>query len=106
MYRKGWTTACDLCNTLLVALYQVSTALDCELFIYNIMRCSTKEAEAADALSKMDLGRFRRTMPGADLAPPEVPGALLAWLEDPLPDRMLGHKILTEMRDSVELLNY
>ena len=107
MYRKGWTTACDICNTLLVALYQVSTALDCDLYINNIMRCSNKEAEAADALSKMDMKRFRENMHGADLAPQEVPGALLAWLEDPLPDRMLGHKILTEMKDTdVKLLNY
>ena len=65
-----------------------------------------KEVEAADALSKMDMKRFRENMPGADLGPQEVPGALLAWLEDPLPDRMLGHKILMEMKDYVELLKY
>ena len=43
MYRKGWLTVCDLCNTLLVAIHQVSTALACELFITDIGWCSHLE---------------------------------------------------------------
>ena len=106
MYRKGWSTVCDLCNIIIVALYQVSIALDCELFIENITRCSNTGAEAADALSKFDILRFRKNMPEADLAPQEVPGSLLVWLENPVPDRLLGDRILREMKVKFELYNY
>ena len=90
MYRKGWCMPCDLCNTLLVTLHQVSTALACDLYLCSIARCSDPQSEAADALSKCDMKRFRENMPGANTAPEEVPGALLAWLENPVPDRLLG----------------
>ena len=106
MFKKGWTTKCDLCNTVIVALYQLSAALDCDLYIYNIMRCSNRGAEAADALSKFDMTRFRKNMPNAKLAPESVPGTLLAWLENPLPDRLLGDRILKDMSKNMMLLNY
>ena len=106
MWKKGWCMVCDLCNSILVALHQVSTALACELFICGIMRCSNEKAEAADALSKCDMKRFWRCMPGANVSPEEVPGSLLAWLENPVPDRLLGDRILKEMAGKCKLLNY
>ena len=74
MWEKGWSTVCDLCNTLLVAIHQLSVALDCELFISDIGRCSNREARAADALSKCDIPRFLENMPEANTDPKEVPG--------------------------------
>ena len=106
MWRKGWSTVCDLCNTLLVALHQVSTALCCELFISNIGRCSNEEAEAADALSKCDMGRFLVNMPEANIVPEEVPAAVLKWIENPVPDRKLGDKILKELANKFILVKY
>ena len=97
MWAKGWSTVCDLCNSLLVAIHQVSTALACELFVSNIGRCSNREAVAADALSKCDMKRFLDNMPEANIVPEEVPGALLQWIENPMPDRKLGERILSEM---------
>ena len=47
IWDKGWTTVCDLCNTVVRAMHQISTALDCELFVHSIERCSNKGAEAA-----------------------------------------------------------
>jgi hypothetical protein len=50
--------------------------------------------------------RFRRNMPEANIVPEEVPGALLSWLENPVPDRLLGDKILRQMSKKCELMNY
>ena len=69
MYSKGWTTKCQLCNTILVAINEVATALNVDLFVEKIKRCSNDQAKAADALSKMDLGLFRRIMPALNPGP-------------------------------------
>ena len=106
MWSKGWTLECDQCNTLLLALHQVSTALNCELYVCSIARCSNIQAEAADALSKCDMDRFHENMPEANLVPEVVPGVLLKWIEDPVPDRDLGDRILKQMAESCKLLNY
>ena len=106
MWKKGWSTVCDLCNTLLVAIYQLSVALDCELFISDIGRCSNNESRAADALSKFDMIRFMENMPEANVKPKEVPGALLKWIENPVPDRKLGQKIIRELSGKFFLANY
>ena len=106
MWRKGWCMPCDLCNTLMVALHQISTALACELYLCSIGRCSNPQSEAADALSKCDMARFKQNMPEANTAPEDVPGALLAWLENPVPDRLLGDRILRQMANKWDLVGY
>lgn len=106
MFSKGWTTKCQLCNTILVAINEVATALNVDLFVEKIRRCSNVQAKAADALSKTDFGLFRRLMPEANPGPNHVPGALTKWIEHPRPDRFLGLKILTEMSTSTLLLGY
>ena len=97
MYRKGWSTVCDLCNTLLLAIHQLATALVCEVFITDIGRCSNRESIAADALSKCHMVRFLENMPEADMEPKEVPAALLKWIENPVPDRKLGKKMIEDL---------
>ena len=69
MYNKSSTAKCQLCNTLLVAINDVVVALNTDLFVEKITRCSNKQATAADALSKMDLKTFRRMMPKASPGP-------------------------------------
>ena len=106
MYNKGWTAKCQLCNTLLVAINEVAIALNTDLFVEKITRCSNNQATAADALSKMDLKTFRQMMPEASPGPLKVQVALTMWIKDPQPDRFLGLKILTEMSRSTSLLGY
>ena len=106
MWSKGWSTICDLCNTILVAMHQISTALCCELFVTNVGRCSSREAIAADALSKCDMKRFLSHMPEANIVPEEIPGSLLRWIENPVPDRSLGHRIIQEMKGKFNLVDY
>ena len=50
--------------------------------------------------------RFREKMLEANTAPESVPGAVLSWLENPVPDIMLGHRILKEMANHCTLVNY
>ena len=97
---------CDLCNTLLLAIHQVSTALCCETFISSVSRCSSNETNAADALSKCDMGRFLNNMPEANITPERVPGSLLQWIENPVPDRKLGQRIVKEMSEGWSLVIY
>ena len=106
IYKKGWSTVCNLANTIVRAIYLVATALHCDFWIEKITRCSNHGAEAADALSKCDYPRFLENMPGAEAQPRVVPSTLLAWMEDPVPDRELGGRILEEMSQSVELMGY
>ena len=63
----------------------------------------------ADALSKADFDRFRRTGLSAgwplDCGPARVPGVVLAWLANPVVDEDFGSKILDAMsRSGVSLL--
>ena len=106
MYHKGWTTKCQLCNTIMVAMDEIAAALNVELFIEKIRRCSNVEAKAADALSKSDFSFFRKLMPGANPGPQRVPVALLKWINNPQPDRFLGLKILAEMSLKTRVLGF
>ena len=106
MYKKGWSTVCNICNTLLLAIYQVSKALACELFISSITRCTTSGARAADALSKSDMRRFRLNMPLANKEPEQIPRVLENWIENPLPDRRLGERIIEELKRKYQILEY
>ena len=106
MHQKGWSSKCDLCNTLLVAIHQVSVALDCRVFLKKIARCSSPGAIGADAISKMDMKRFRENVPEAEVGPTMVPSALLHWVEHPRPNRFLGHRMLMEMKNKMSLLGY
>ena len=106
MFGKGWTTKCQLCNTILVAINEVAMALNVDLFLEKIRRCSNTQAEAADALSKADFASFRKLMPQANSGPQRVPVALSKWIQNPVPDRFLGLKILTEMSRKTLILGF
>ena len=106
MFRKGWSTVCNLCNTILVALHQLSTALACKLFITDIARCSNRESRAADTLRKCDMDRFLENMPEANIEPEEIPASILNWIENPVPDRDFGNKIIQELSSRYNLVTY
>jgi hypothetical protein len=106
MFAKGWTTKCQLCNTIMVAINEIAVALNTDVFVTKIRRCSNEQAKAADALSKFDLKSFREMMPMANPGPQGVPSALTKWIADPQPDRFLGLKILTEMSRNTKLLGF
>ena len=106
IFNKGWCSSCMLCTTLVVAISQVATALNCNVGIRKVRRCSTVEACAADSLSKGNFRKFRKEMPEANLSPATIPRALLKWIDQPEEDRLLGRKILLEMAEHVKLIGY
>ena len=107
IYKKGWSTKCNLCNTIVRAIHLVACALKCDFWVQKITRCSSAESEAADALSKNHERRFLNNMPKALGRPPKnVPKVLRNWIENPVPDRNLGEKILDEMKRYTDILGY
>ena len=76
----------------------VSVALGTRAYVRKIRRCSTDKAEAADALSKNDMDRFRRLVPDAEELPRAVPRTVLTWLQKPYVDFDLGRKIVAELK--------
>ena len=106
IFNKGWSSSCMLCNTLVVAMSQISAAIGCNIAMEKVRRCSTIEACAADSLSKGDFKKFRKEMPMAALEPARIPVTLLKWIENPTEDRLLGQKILKEMSKNVTVTGY
>lgn len=99
IFKKGYSTSCVLSTTLVKALASVAAGLGCRIDIVKITRCSTPEADMADALSKSDLTRFwagaeRHPSLALPLFPASVPEALSAWLTAPREDAALGEKLL------------
>ena len=103
---KGWANGCNLGNTIIRALHLVTNALNVELYIQHIPRCSCREALVADAISKGDFRVFRTLMRGAERFPRRAPKSLECWVKDPNPGRELGHRILREMSLSTRVLGF
>ena len=105
-WSKGWSSNCDLGNTVIRALHLVTKALNIDLFIKHIPRCSSKEALVADALSKSNYKVFRTLMREAEQLPRRPPAALIKWVNNPNPDRELGSEILRELSSSTRVLGF
>ena len=105
-WAKGWANGCNLGNSVIRALHLVTKALNVDLYIHHIPRCSCMEALVADAISKGDFRVFRTLMRGAERFPRRAPKSLECWVQNPKPDRELGDKILQEMSLSTRLLGY
>ena len=110
IWKKGYSTRCQLCTTLVKAISTVAAGLGCKFTIEKIRRCSSPGAVMADALSKADFNGFRRTALGASWGlqsePARVPAPILQWLASPVVDDDLGHKILQYICGSGAVLGY
>ena len=103
IWRKGYSTSCELSTTLVRALYQVSTALECRVEIVKITRCSNEGAVMADALSKGEVIEFLQVASRANLEVEQEMGevlkALLDWVNN---QRTIG---IWERKSSGNLAN-
>ena len=108
IWRKGYSTSCRLCSTIVKAIGTVAAGIGCRLDVTKILRCSTPEADMADALSKGAFQRFwdlnNRESLSLGLEPAWVPPQLSAWLEHPREDDALGDRILAEIGRRMHLL--
>ena len=102
IWKKGYSTSCALSTSLVKALAVVAAGLGCHVDVVKITRCSTTQADMADALSKSDMGRFWQ---GAERCPElqlplraaRVPPVLREWLENPSYDASLGTRLLQDL---------
>ena len=110
IWKKGYSTSCELSSTLVKAIHQVSTAIECRVDIVKITRCSNPQAVMADALSKAEFALFEATSVKEGIVMQEnmgwVPQALLDWIDSPRKDIFLGDKILLEMSKSCQIIGY
>lgn len=110
IWKKGYSMSCPLSTTLVKAMATVAAAIGCQVDVVKITRCSTVEADMADALSKSDATRFwslaDKSTFKLPLHPGEVPRELGKWLEFPRRDDQLGERLLDEMKKAgVSLLD-
>jgi len=102
IWEKGYSTHCDICNTLVKAIGTVAAAIGCKFTVRKIRRRTGTGAKLADDLSKADFTSMRKTAAAAgwqlDEAPAWVPPAILAWVAQPSTDDSLGQKIVADIR--------
>jgi hypothetical protein len=110
IWKKGYSTRCQLCTTLVKAIATVAAGIGCKFTIEKITRCSSAGPIMADALSKANFNDFRRTAlnDGWPLCvePARVPASILAWIAQPAVDDDLGHRILKELALCSPVLGY
>ena len=109
IWRKGYSTSCRPCSTIVKACATIASGLGCSLDIRKITRCSTTQADMADALSKGAFNRFwdisRESSSDLNIEPAWIPPQLTAWLENPQEDDRLGDRILAGIGRKTRLLH-
>ena len=103
---KGYDIHCSTTDTLIRAVWEVATSLNCRAYVKNVRRLSSLPAIGADALSKADFKTFWRVIPDHELEPVKLPKAYLKWLENPVRDTELGARIVSELRSNGNKILY
>ena len=100
IWRKGYSTSCGLCTTLVNAIGRVAAHVGCRVAIEKITRCSNTGSILADELSKGRFLAFRQKLPSdwpINMEPAWIPPSILAWIAVPSVDHQLGDKILKDL---------
>jgi hypothetical protein len=110
IWHKGYSNNCSLSNTIVKAIGTVAAGIGCRLDIVKVTRCSDHGPIMADLLSKARFTQFRQYAASASWPlhtdPLRIPGSLLHWLYSPVPDSMLGHRILCDISADCPVLGY
>jgi len=107
IWRKGYSSSCSLCTTLVAAIGRVAAALGSTVAIDKITRCDGTGATLADELSKGRLDKFKRRLPldwVLPTDPAQIPSAILQWIADPVLTPDLGDRILADLANANVLL--
>ena len=96
--KKGRSLKCQLTDSLVRAINHIAVALNARAYVEKVERCSTREAKAADALSKSDFKKFKELCPDAESLPRPIPKTVRYWIANPTPDNDLGRKVCLELR--------
>ena len=106
IFAKGYSSGCVYSYTVAMAINEVAEALNCNIVLTKVGRCSDVNTVIADAISKADWETLDRLMGDRNIDPCRVPRSLLKWINDPKEDLSLGKKILKEMAMSTMVLGY
>ena len=108
IWRKGYSSSCGLCTTLVKAIATVAAGAGCRVTVDKITRRSVLGAQVADSLSKADFSclEVARKEWGLPQDPAAIPREVLAWVANPAVDDELGDRILKEIRKSQLVLGY
>ena len=103
---KGYSSSCLYSYTVAMAINEVALALNCNVVVTKVPRCSDRNTQIADAISKADWRKLDDLMWWRNIEPCRIPVALLQWINDPREDLNLGRKILEEMAQYTMVLGY
>ena len=108
IWRKGYSSSCGLCTTLVKAIATVAAGAGCRVTVDKITRRSVLGARVADSLSKADFSCLEVAHKewGLPRDPATIPREVLAWVANPAVDDELGDRILKEIRKSQLVLGY
>ena len=104
MWRRGYDLKCGVNDSLLYACHVVASGLNCNAFVKKVRRCSDTGSQITDHLSKGKLDEFRALSPvgrgrgESELLKRRCSRVFLKWVRRPVEDRMLGFRVLEEMR--------
>jgi hypothetical protein len=107
IWKKGYSTSCSLCTTLVAAIGRLGAALGATIGIEKITRRSDTGAIFADELSKGQLQQFRAQTPHTCQLPTDpswIPPSILQWIADPTTRPDLGDRILEDLHNRGILL--
>ena len=110
IWRKGYSSSCDLSTTLVKTIHQVAVAFECDVDIIKITMCSNDRATMADAISKASFRKFHEVAKNSgrelEASPRPIPKAIKQWIEHPVKDWLLGQKILKELAMDRMVIGY
>jgi hypothetical protein len=107
IWRKGYSSSCSLCTTLVAAIGRIAAALGARVSIEKIRRRSDTGAVLADELSKGRFKHFKDRIPADWAIPTEpawIPPSILQWIADPVARPDLGERILADLHNKIKLL--
>ena len=110
IWRKGYSSKCELSSTLVRAMFEVAASLECRVEISKVTRCSDVGSAMSDALSKCEFVKFKELSLDFGYvmndSMGEIPGALVKWIQGPTENLELGREILEEMSTVTNILGY
>jgi hypothetical protein len=109
-WKKGYSASCPLVTSIVKAISTVAAGIGADMHIAKITRCTGTGATIADHLSKANFVAARQLSREAEwpleLDPCAIPAVLLQWLEKPVPDDNLGHRLLKHLGGMLPILGY
>jgi hypothetical protein len=97
IWKKGYSSNCNLCTTVVKAIAFIASHLNCRLDVQKILRCSSNESLMADNISKGDFKSFLKIWNKPLPDPNHIPKSLISWLCDPIPLPNLGSIVCDDL---------